>query len=68
MSIKCKITACDKPARWTIETKGHPNGDIETAYCREHLFPFAWDESPTPYTITIRGPFDPAALAKEITR
>lgn len=57
----CRIKRCDEPARYNFVIVGHPNGDVACSYCWEHARSSAgvghWDESPTPYSITITGPF-----------
>jgi hypothetical protein len=59
----CAIRRCDEAARYNFETQGHPNGDVAVAYCHNHstMTPGHWDESPTPYSITVTGPFGEAA-------
>lgn len=54
----CKITRCDQPARWTVTSTGHPNGDFSGHYCRDHVGQKVptWNDSPTPYTVTVSGP------------
>ena len=54
----CHIRRCSEPARYNYVTTGHPNGDMAASYCHEHTTFTAghWDESPTPYGITITGP------------
>lgn len=52
----CHIRKCEQPARWLVQTKGHPNGDIEAWYCADHAKAYPWDESPTTYLTTIWGP------------
>lgn len=54
----CRIKRCDEPARYNYVIVGHPNGDVACSYCHEHYPTHGhWDESPTPYSITITGPF-----------
>lgn len=59
--MQCKIRVCEQTARWTVTIEGHPNveGIPTWAYCGKHIQgqAIAWDESPKPYTVTIRGPF-----------
>lgn len=59
----CRIKRCSAPARYNFVTTGHPNGDIAASYCHNHVTftPGHWDESPTPYSITITGPLDPGS-------
>jgi hypothetical protein len=68
---ECKIHTCGEQARWIITIDGHPNVPDQFAhgYCTKHAdrVPF-WDESPVPYTTTVRGPFAPAALRAELAR
>lgn len=56
----CRINRCHEPARYNFVIVGHPNGDVACSYCWEHAKQSGgighWDESPTPYTITITGP------------
>jgi hypothetical protein len=58
----CYIRHCDLPARWTIETVGHPNGDAAGAYCTEHARgrSYLWEESPAVYRTVVSGPFQAA--------
>lgn len=53
----CAIRRCDEAARYNFVTTGHPNGDVAASYCNEHhQHAGHWDDSPTPYRITITGP------------
>lgn len=54
----CHIRRCEEPARYNYVIEGHPNGDIAASYCNGHIRERGghWDESPTPYSITITGP------------
>lgn len=54
----CTIARCVRPATWNVTTDGHPNapGAQALAYCTGHLFAPTWEDSPTPYSITITGP------------
>ena len=60
---KCQLTICDQPATWTLTIEGHPNtkGKTSAPYCADHIKGQVnpWDESPTPYTVTISGPHKP---------
>lgn len=61
MKLKpCTIKRCDKPANWTVTVADHPNvsGPQSWEYCAVHVSTQAivWDDSPTPYSITIKGP------------
>jgi hypothetical protein len=55
----CRINRCDEAARYNLVMSGHPNGDYAASYCAEHVKQKAghWDESPTPYSITVTGPY-----------
>jgi len=54
----CHIRRCEEPARYNFVITGHPNGDVACSYCHNCMTftPGHWDDSPTPYSITITGP------------
>ena len=54
----CAIRRCDEPARYNFVIAGHPNGDVARSYCHNCMTFTSghWDDSPTPYSITITGP------------
>ena len=52
----CTIKNCRKPAPWRLDCTGHPNGGAVYWYCQAHVFVPAWDDAPTPYTMTVSGP------------
>lgn len=60
MTTPCTIQRCTNPARWTVTIADHPNMAAAQTwdYCAEHVHSQAevWDDSPTPYSITITGP------------
>ena len=52
----CTIKHCRKHATWRLDCTDHPHGGHVSWYCREHLFLPAWEDAPTPYTMTVSGP------------
>ena len=52
----CHIKRCRKHATWRLDTSDHPNGGAVYWYCQAHMFVPAWDDAPTPYTMTVSGP------------
>lgn len=69
--MECTIRRCSELARWIVTIAGHPNGPgiSQHGYCREHAkgkVGALWEDSPTPYKVSARGPFEPLQLAREI--
>lgn len=56
----CTIKTCTEDALWAITTEGHPNveGVQTVVYCGTHALGSVplWDDSPQPYTVTVKGP------------
>ena len=52
----CTVKNCRKPAPWRLDCTDHPNGGAVYWYCQQHIFLPAWDDAPTPYTMTVSGP------------
>lgn len=55
----CQISRCHEQARLIVTIDGHPNidGILRQEFCVKHVDATAWDSSPSPYTVTIKGPF-----------